>query len=69
MVLVESLLRGVALQSGLKLPQPLAIATTVTVLMASADWLFFPPCLDSGLSDRVVLSIKESFQAAAKLVG
>jgi hypothetical protein len=38
------------------------------VLLGTADLYFFPPCMESGLADRVVASIRASFETAISLV-
>ena len=67
-MVLESALRGAAKRRGFLVPQPLGLVVTMAVLLATADWLFFPPPLESGLAARVVDSIKSTFEAAGTLV-
>lgn len=65
--MLETVVRSGAMRRGIVIPQPLAVMVTLAVLLASADWLFFPPPMESGLASRVVTSIKETFEAAAAM--
>lgn len=41
-----------------RIPQWLPVVMTMTVLLWLADAFFFPPCLETGLADRVLHAIK-----------
>lgn len=60
-VLMETLLLAALARGGVTIPKPLAVVGALTVLIATGDMFFFPPCLDTGLADRVVQSIKGTF--------
>jgi len=45
-------------QHNLHLPRCLSVLMTMAVLLFLADAFFFPPCLETGLADRVLYAIK-----------
>lgn len=65
LLVLEAMLRSGALRRGITIPHSVAVVVTLAVLLASGDWLFFPPPLESGLATRVVESIKAAFEAVA----
>ena len=65
MVLLEHLIRSQLKQRHAQPPRWLSIPFTLATLLAVGHMYFFPPPMDSGLADRVVVSIKQSYQSAA----
>ncbi|KAK9837032.1 hypothetical protein WJX81_008263 [Elliptochloris bilobata] len=60
----EGALRRWARARGWSLPRALATPLTLGVLMAIGHALFFPPCTETGLADRVVDNIKDTRELA-----
>ena len=54
-------------QRGYTPPQPVAVFVSLSLLLYMGDLLFFPPPVESGLADRVVDSIKQTFEGTAAL--
>ena len=55
-------------QHSLQVPQWLSVLVTMAVLLWLADAFFFPPCIDTGLADRVVETIKVNINQLVRLV-
>ena len=60
---VESALVKWARKRRLTLPRWAAIPLTLTLAMTLGDFLFFRPAIESGLADRVVDSLRETYQS------
>ena len=67
LVAVETALRHLFKQKSIMVPHAVSVALTIAVLLATADVLFFPPVVDSGLADHVVESIKSNFESLITL--
>lgn len=52
----------------LRLPRWISVVMTMTVLLWLADAFFFPPCLETGLADRVLYAIKDNISQLASFV-
>ena len=55
---LEGLGKKLLKQQHWHVPRLISIIATQAVLLWLADAFFFPPCLDTGLADRVVDAIK-----------
>ncbi len=55
---LETVGKKVMKQQHMRLPRWLSILMTMAVLLFLADTFFFPPCLETGLADRVLYAIK-----------
>ena len=59
---VENEARKWAKGKGIEVPRPLAILLTCGLLLLLGDSLFFYPAVQSGLADRVVGSLSETYR-------
>lgn len=55
---LETVSKKLMKQYHLHLPRWLSVLVTMAVLLFLADTFFFPPCLETGLADRVLYAIK-----------
>ena len=62
MLAVESVLKRWARKSRLELPLWAAVPLTWAVLLAVADYFFFPPPMKSGLADDTVAHLTHGYQ-------
>lgn len=51
-----------------RLPRLPSILATMAILLWMADKFFFPPCLDTGLADRVVNAVNNNFKGLCTLL-
>jgi hypothetical protein len=62
MLAAESVLKRWARKGKVELPLWAAIPLTWAVLLAAADWFFFPPPMKTGLADDVVAHLTRAYQ-------
>ncbi len=60
---VESELKRWARKRKLEVPRWVAIPLTITLLLTLGDYFFFKPAMQSGLADRVVQSLMQTYTA------
>jgi hypothetical protein len=65
----EGHLRRAARARRCALPPALATPLTLGVLLAVAHVLFFPPCTETGLADRVVGNIRTTYAGVLRALG
>ncbi len=68
LVLCEIVLKRLAKRNGIKLPAFVSVPITLAVLIFTAHLYFFPPCMRTGLADRVVNTIQQNFQSMLAVV-
>lgn len=61
MLWAEGEVRRAARARGWRLPPVLAVPLTLSILLLTGHVLFFPPCTETGLADRVVGNIRETY--------
>lgn len=65
---LESEIKRWAKRREIALPRWLSIPLTLGLMLVLADWFFFPPCLITGLDDRVTNSMRNNVQGLLRLV-
>lgn len=60
---VESELKRWARKNKLELPRSIAVPLTLVILLTLGNFFFFQPPMHSGLADRVVNSLMQSYEA------
>ena len=64
----ESELKKWAKGRKIELPRPVAIVLTCSFLLLLGDYLFFYPAVHSGLADRVVGSLSQTYKGLYRRV-
>jgi hypothetical protein len=64
--LLEGALRR---KTTLRLPKPVSAVLTLSFVLVTAVWFFYPPLIDSGTADRAIAEFHHFFQTLYSVVG